>query len=594
VAKGRSSLTRRGRIALHALPLIVAAVAAFSYGASKGSSYAPGRDAANRFVKAWARGDFAAMYAELGKTSAERYSRKRFDAAYVDAAQKATITAIAAKGAQGPGSYRGARVVSVPMAIRTSAYGVIAAPLILPLEGDSIAWSPNLVFPGLQPGQRLERRVDLPPRASILTRTGAALASGPPANRVSSLGEAAKAIAGQIGQPDPASVAAQVRAGFPATALAGISGLEKAFNLRLGGQPGGDLLAVGAGTGQQSQRVIAHGPAKPAPPLKTTIDPTLQIAAVRALAGQPGGIAVLDARDGSVRALAGSAFSAPQPPGSTFKIVTTSAALEAHVVRLGDRFPIVQKIAIGGREIANAHDEFCGGTFSQGFAHSCNSIFAPLGPKIGSDRLVATAQRFGFNSQPALYNAAATAAVNPPASTIPPQIGSDLELGVTAIGQGKLLATPLEMASVAQTIAAGGVRSPTPIVSEAALRPAAKPTRVVSPQIAATLKQLMLGVVAYGTGTPAKLSGVKVAGKTGTAELGPKPGQSPAPTIGPDGQPQPGKPEQIVDAWFAGFAPANKPRLAICVLIADASGDGGEVAAPIARDLLAIGLRSSR
>src|SRR6185369_189945 len=140
----------------------------------------------------------------------------------------------------------------------------------------------------------------------------------------------------------------------------------------------------------------------------------LQRAAVAALGGQYGGVAVLDARKGSVLALAGIAFSAPQPPGSTFKVITTTAALEAGVVALTDQFPVQTSVAIGGREVANAHDEACGGSFVEAFAQSCNSVFAPLGPKIGSERLVQSAERFGFNSPPDLFNQAAIRAVKAP------------------------------------------------------------------------------------------------------------------------------------------------------------------------------------
>jgi cell division protein FtsI/penicillin-binding protein 2 len=293
-------------------------------------------------------------------------------------------------------------------------------------------------------------------------------------------------------------------------------------------------------------------------------------------------VAALDARSGAVRALAGSAFSAPQPPGSTFKVVTTTAALEKDVVSLDEQFPITNGINVGGRFIANAHDEYCGGTFTEAFADSCNAVFAPLGPKIGEDDLVTVAERYGFNSEPALYEESALRITDPPQPSIPHEIGDDLDLGVSAIGQGEVLATPLEMATIAQAVARGGVRMPTPMVSDPALRADAEPVRVTSPQIARQLRDLMIGVVTAGTGTAAALPGIQVAGKTGTAELGPKPG-APAPAPGEE-------PEQAVDAWFTSFAPARKPRLAVAVLLIDADADGGTVAAPVARDVLAAGL----
>ena len=142
---------------------------------------------------------------------------------------------------------------------------------------------------------------------------------------------------------------------------------------------------------------------------------------------------------------------------------------------------------------------------------------------------------------------------------------------MTAIGQGEVLATPLQMASVAQTIGNGGVRMPTSIVANEKLRPDAEPVRVMSKKIADELTELMVGVVTGGTGYAGAIPEAQVAGKTGTAELGPKPGQE-----------NEENPEQIKDAWFAAFAPAEKARLAVGVLLIEAEAAGGEVAAPIA------------
>ncbi|HEX6985613.1 MAG TPA: penicillin-binding transpeptidase domain-containing protein, partial [Planctomycetaceae bacterium] len=151
--------------------------------------------------------------------------------------------------------------------------------------------------------------------------------------------------------------------------------------------------------------------------------------------------------------------------------------------------------------------------------------------------------------------------------------------GVSAIGQGEVLATPLQMASVAQTIGNGGVRQPTSIVANRKLRPDAEPVRVMSKKVAGELTELMIGVVTGGTGFAGAIPETQVAGKTGTAELGPEPGQE-------DEE----NPIQIKDAWFAAFAPAEKARLAVGVLLIDAGAAGGEVAAPVASLVLSAGL----
>ena len=224
-----------------------------------------------------------------------------------------------------------------------------------------------------------------------------------------------------------------------------------------------------------------------------------------------------------------------------------------------------------GVKLSNANGESCGGTFRSSFAHSCNSVFAPLGVKVGARRLVDAAERYGFNERPTLPGEVA--------STLPParEIVSPLEVGSTAIGQGKVLATPLQLASIAQTIAARGVRT-TPTLRRGDPR---RRRRVTARGVARTLTRLMLDVVAYGTGTAAAIPGVRVAGKTGTAELGD--------TRGPNAQ---GSDPGNTDAWFASFAPAGSPKVAVGVMFVRA-GAGGQTAAPAARVVLqaAVGRR---
>jgi cell division protein FtsI/penicillin-binding protein 2 len=514
------------------------------------------------------------MHRELSDAAARRYSLAAFERYYHDAEATATIVRIATGPVESATTSSGGDAAAFDVTISTHAFGRLEGRMVLPLDGGRIAWDPSLVFPGLGRGQHLVRRTRIPTRAPILARNGTALAEGPASARSSPLGAAAAAVAGSLGPAKGRAAAEQERLGFPPGAPTGTSGLELAFNVRLEGHPGGQLIATGRGR----SKVLASKKPAPGRAVHTTIDPSLQHAAVIALGGTYGGVAVLDAKRGSVLGLAGIAFSGPQPPGSTFKLVTTTAALDAGVVKTTDRFPIQTHAVVGGRVVSNANGEACGGSFVQAFAQSCNSVFVPLGPKVGSRRLVATAERYGFNAPPSLYDAAALAAVDPPSSTIPKRIPTAVDLGVSAIGQGKVLATPLEMASVAQAIANGGIREPNAIVADRGLAPAQRPVRVTSRKTAATLKALMLGVVRFGTGTAAALPGVEVAGKTGTAELGPV------------GQGSGTRQAQRIDAWFTCFAPASAPRLVVAVMIVDANGDGGTVAAPIARQILAAGL----
>jgi cell division protein FtsI/penicillin-binding protein 2 len=376
-----------------------------------------------------------------------------------------------------------------------------------------------------------------------------------------------------VGSPTADRVDALRAAGFPPEAEVGLSGLERMFDGRLSGTPGGVLLA--------GSRPLGRGHSRPDPPLRTSIDPAVQSAATEALAGRYGGVAALRPRTGEVLGLAGVAFSAPQPPGSTFKIVTAAAALQNGLVTRTSSFPFQSSTRLEGVELQNANGETCGGTFEQAFAQSCNSVFAPLGAKLGARRLVAAARRFGFDGTRPLPGAAP--------SSIPDagKIGDDLAVGSSAIGQGRVQATALQMAVVAATIAGHGRRP------RLTLLPRRRGVRVraTSSRVAQTVERLMVDTVRFGTGTAAAIPGIEVAGKTGTAEL--------RQTVTPADQQDAarGTPDETgsksdptdTDAWFAGYAPAKNPRLAVCVLLVRA-GAGGDTAAPAARAVLQAGL----
>jgi cell division protein FtsI/penicillin-binding protein 2 len=202
-------------------------------------------------------------------------------------------------------------------------------------------------------------------------------------------------------------------------------------------------------------------------------------------------------------------------------------------------------------------------------------VFAPLGAKLGAEKLVETAMKFGFNQDPGLKGAAR--------STIPPpqEIGDDLAVGSSAIGQGKVLATPLQMALVAATIGAGGMHpKPTLLKGDDPRR-----TRAVSASSARTIKSFMRTVVTDGTGGLAALDKVKVAGKTGTAELRNTVKDPPPPEVTDPAQPEEDDTTDT-DAWFVAFAPYTKPEIAVAVMLVG-QGAGGDTAAPAARTVLA-------
>ncbi len=560
---------RRRRLLLRAVPLVAAAAVAFGIGIHVASG-SPERDAVERFGEAWQAQDYEAMHAELTPAAAADYSPEQLERAYAEAAATATLKSVDVGEPRGPLDQSGENVVAMPVSASTSSFGTVEGEMAVPVADGAIDWRPELVFPGLAEGESLERKSKLPKRAPILAADRSVLAEGPVDAR--STNGAGGIIAGEVGEATPEQAAAMDAAGFPEGTPAGTSGIELAFDEVLAGTPGGELRAVGDG----EARVLGASDPVEGEPVRTTIDPKLQEATAAALGATYGGAALIDADNGNVLALAGLGFSAPQPPGSTFKIITVTGALETGITKPEEEFPVVTSAIVGGREVSNAYDEPCGGTLVQSFAHSCNSVFAPLGEELGGEKLVEYSERFGFNSPPTLYDDDALAAVEPLQSTIPEDL-ADEEAGVSAIGQGQVLATPLSMASVAQTIANKGVRSPTALVRDPELSGDYPDTKVTSPEIAKEVKQMMIEVVASGTGVAAALPDVTVAGKTGTAELG-------TPVDGPIGEGE--DPELEVDAWFTAFAPADDPKYAVAVMVVNADGDGGTIAAPIARAIL--------
>jgi len=570
-------MERQQRLKTRALPLVGIALVSFIVGAISGCPGNPHRDAAERYLEAWQAEDYPAMHAELSTVSQEAISVERFTERYEEAESLATLERIE------PGEPGGDEaVVEITVTASTLAFDEVQQSMKFTFGEDGIAWQSGLLFPGLEEGEELERTTKLPRRASILAKDGQVMVEGPSLARSYPLGDSMIDVTGTVGASTEKLEPAEIAAGFTEGEPIGLSGIELAYNARLAGKPGGTLSAVPMDEADGSEsRVLGEGEPERAAPLKTTIDPTLQEASVAALAGQLGGVAVLDAKRGSIRALAGQAFSVLQPPGSTMKIVTATAALETGKTTLDSQYEYVTSGIADGREIFNAGDEVCGGSFVEAFADSCNSVFAPLGMEIGEEQLTETSEAFGFNQVPAIFDEAGTEAVEPPTPTIPQPGEYNNELGVSAIGQGKVQATPLLMATVSQTIANKGMRMPTPIAVDKALRPEAEPVRVTDPATAAKVAKAMVAVVTSGSGTSGAIPEAQVAGKTGTAEIGPRDGGA------VDGD---GNPDMIEDAWFSAFAPADKPKLAIGVMVIDASGGGGTVAAPIASQILSAGL----
>jgi penicillin-binding protein A len=511
-------------LAFLALAAAVGAVAYVVLGLRHGD---PRRDVARQWAAAWAQRDRRAMWRLLDAGTQRSYPLRRFAATYRAAERAATVESVRTGAVR---KDNGDRLV-VPVRVRTRNFGTLAGDVVLPVvevgDGARVHWRPYLRLPGLRRGESVKRRVlSRPHRAAILAADGRRL------DRLPQTG----ALVGKA----------------PGAERRG-SGLERRFDARLGGRPGAEL--------RYGDRLIKRVKVRRGRTVHATISARLQNAATRALGNRLGGVAVLRPRDGSVLALAGLAVSAPQPPGSTFKIITLSAALQNGIAKPTSTYPVQTAARLSGVLLRNASNEACGGTLVNAFVVSCNSVFAPLGAKLGARRLVAAAERFGFNERPRVPNAKVSRISKPS------KLKDSLAVGAAAIGQDRDLATPLEMASVGATIAERGVRAkPRVVRADKVIR-----HRVIRARTARQVRAMMIGVVRGGTGTAARISGVDVAGKTGTAEL--------RPTAGGPSDPK------NTDAWFVAFAPAGRPRFAVGVMLVGA-GAGGAAAAPLARRVL--------
>ena len=367
----------------------------------------------------------------------------------------------------------------------------------------------------------------------------------------------------------------------------GVSGLEESFNADLSGGRSGDAL-------EQAWHELTRERV-PGNDLVLTIDARVQRAAAEALGDRPGAVVALDPRSGAVLAMVSApAFDASAieeegaallndprgvlinrvtqgqyVPGSVFKTVTATAALETGAERPDSKFRCVSGLVIEGFVIA------CRGVppnvreydFAHAYAWSVNVNFAEMGRKIGAERLVPQARRFGFEER-----IPSDLPVTPSRLLQPGHSFDEVLLATTAFGQGELSVTPLQMALVAAAVANNGVIMQPYLVSrvlapEGAVVRETQPQRwrtTMRPETAAAIRGFMVSAVREGFSGAAAVPGVSVGGKTGTAETGP--GEQP-------------------HAWFTGIAPADNPSVVVAVVVENA-GQGAAVAAPVASAVL--------
>lgn len=379
----------------------------------------------------------------------------------------------------------------------------------------------------------------------------------------------------------------------------GRAGIEEAYHEQLSATDSG-LLAeeLASLLGQRS----ATGDT-----VRLTLDPNVQAAAERALGDRAGAVVAIDPRTGEVLAHASSPSFDPSPlashdrgaaleawdalrtdesrplldraarelypPGSTFKLVVAAAALEQGIPP-DTAFPDEAEFQPAvGQPIPNFGGGTCTGggtiTFARALEVSCNTVFARLGVRLGQDVVRAQAQAFGFDR--------AIPYELPVADSAFPKEVDEAQLALSSIGQFDVRATALQMATVGAAIANGGVLQTPHVVRDVrdpsgrvVAGPNAGPwvdgrfaAEAMSERTASMLQDMMVGVVENGTGGRAAIPGIRVGGKTGTA-------QDPS--------------DETDTAWFVGFA---ENQVAVAVVVPDAGGDGGgTVAAPIARAVM--------
>jgi penicillin-binding protein A len=378
----------------------------------------------------------------------------------------------------------------------------------------------------------------------------------------------------------------------------GRAGLERYRNAALTGQEQNNLQSILdqlQGRSDRGNQVVS------------TLVPAAQRTALQALAGHHGAVVALEPRSGNVEVLASNpsynpaALRSPATyaqlehdsedplddratqygyaPGSTFKIVTATAAIDTGAFTPSSTLSGRNGIPISGVPLNNDDDASYGQiTLTHALAESVNTVWAQVAERLGKRTLARYMNRFGFNTLPQL---------DYPAEQMTPS-GEYLEgrllaptspfvdVGRMGIGQDKLQVTPLQMAEVAAAVANHG-RLMVPHMTERIVDPEGRTVQRIAPRVqsvvmkpstAAAVTSMMEAVVNEGTGVPAQIPGVQVAGKTGTAQT----------QIG----------AAINNVWFIAFAPASDPRVAIAATLEHVPGQGATFAAPVARRVMEV------
>jgi peptidoglycan glycosyltransferase len=379
----------------------------------------------------------------------------------------------------------------------------------------------------------------------------------------------------------------------------GQTGLERFRNTTLNGQTATNLQTILnqlQGKRPQGDEVI------------TALDPKAQQKAITALGEHHGAVVALDPRDGAVRVMVSTPSYNPNrlpspgvyekltkdtqgrplvnravqfgyAPGSTFKVVTATAAIDTGQFTPQSTLSGRNDVPVSGVPLGNDDGESFGQiSLTEALTKSVNTVWAQVAVKLGKRTMARYMNRFGFDRKPELdYPAEEMSASGEYlGERILPPTSPRVDVGRMGIGQDKLAVVPLQMAEVAAAVANHG-RLMAPHLTERIVDPEGRTVQQISPRVqsivmkpstASAVTGMMEAVVNEGTGTEAQIPGVQVAGKTGTAET----------QIG----------TAINNVWFIAFAPASNPRVAIAVTLEHVPGQGAAFAAPVAREVMEV------
>jgi penicillin-binding protein A len=371
------------------------------------------------------------------------------------------------------------------------------------------------------------------------------------------------------------------------------TGLEQSRGAELNGPQQGLSSLFGSSSSNQTGNDVY-----------TTLDPKAQEQARADLAGRAGSVVAMNPKTGAIYvmysnpsyddnsppsacvapncSLLNGATQGADSPGSTFKIVTTVAAIDSGKYTPASLVNGHSPIIVSGRSLSNdpGDPQYGAVSLSDALTNSINTVFAQVALSVGIPTMTNYMKLFGFYRKPPLDYPPSQMAVSGPHNYVNNHAfrpdSPDEDIGRIGIGQGGLEVTPLQMAMVTSAVADGG-KLMTPHLTSKVTDPSGvtvetiDPTvysQVMKPTTAQEVKQMMLRVVEEGTGQPAQLGNISVAGKTGTAQIG-------APGAG------------LTEPWFVGLAPVNDPQVVVAVTVDKTQGGyGATVAAPIARDVI--------